>query len=145
MVKLLIVLTIFLTLILSFVFSNKSTPTATIDNKIFILDVAKTDIQKGRGLSIYNSLPINKGMVFPFQKSDYYAFWMKDMKFPIDIIYINKNKIVDIFKNVPAPKSQSASLPIIKPKNLSDTVLEINAELSDKYNFKIGDLVKISY
>ena len=81
-------------------------------------------------------------MLFPFEKADYYSFWMKNMKFPIDIIYINKNHIVTIHQNIKPPKTKEESLPIYKPEDPSDTVLEINAGLSEKYKFKKGDTVK---
>lgn len=123
--------------------SLKDNPSLIINNKKFNIDIAKSVEQKEKGLSIYDKLPLNKGMIFVFNTPEYYAFWMKDMKFPIDIIYIRKNKIIDIFKNVPAPKSENETLPIIKPKETADMVFEINAGLSDKYNFKIGDLVEI--
>lgn len=123
----------------------KNSPSLTINNKTFNIDIAKTDEQKAKGLSIYDKLPLNKGMIFTFGSSDYYTFWMKNMKFPIDIIYIKNNIIVDIFKNVPNPKSENETLPIIRPKNDADTVFEINAGLSEKYNFKVGNTIKINY
>ncbi len=123
---------------------NKNTPSVIINNKTFSVDVAKTDEEKTKGLSVYNKLPLEKGMIFVFDTKGYYVFWMKDMKFPIDIIYIRKNKIVDIFKNVAPPKSQNETLPIIRSSESADMVLEINAGLSEKYNFKIGDSVKIN-
>src|SRR5258706_12167654 len=76
-------------------------PTIIVNNKTFILDVAKTDEEKEIGLAKYNKLPQNMAMLFPFSDYGYYHFWMKDMKFPIDIIYIKDNKIVDIFINIP--------------------------------------------
>lgn len=123
---------------------NKQTPSVVINNKSFAVDVAKTEEQKAKGLSVYDKLPLEKGMIFVFDTKGYYTFWMKDMKFPIDIIYINNNKIVDIFKNIAPPKSQNEILPIIKPKETANIILEINAGLSDKYNFKTGDFVKIN-
>lgn len=124
---------------------NKSAASVTINKKTFSIDIAKTDSEQEKGLAIYNNLPLNKGMIFIFKNADYHAFWMKDMKFPIDIIYINKNIIVDVFKNAPFPKSENETLPIIKPSKKADAVLEINAGLCDKYNFKTGDFVKINY
>ena len=124
---------------------DKKTPQAIIGNHIFNLAIAKTDREKAIGLAKYKNIPQNFGILFPFEKPDYYAFWMKGMRFPIDIIYIKQNKIVDIHENIQPPKSDNEQLPIIKPKETSDMVLEINANLSDKYNFKIGDLVEINY
>ncbi len=130
-------------LILNFSLTRK-TPSAIINGKVFAVDVAKSDLEKEKGLSIYNKIPENKGMIFTFETPDYYPFWMKDMKFAIDIIYIRNGKITDIFQNVAFPKSPDEKLEIIKPQEKSDTVLEINAGLSNKYNFKKGDLVRIN-
>src|ERR1035437_1569486 len=130
---------------LNYNYQNKKTPQVTINSHIFNLAIAKTDTEKEIGLSKYRNIPQNFGMLFPFGKPDYYSFWMKNMKFPIDIIFIRNNKIVTIFKNASPPKSNNELLPIYRNQNLSDTVLEINTGFSDKYNFKTGDLVKINY
>ncbi len=118
-------------------------PYVKVDGKEFFVDVAKTDKQKELGLDIYNQLPVRRGMLFPFTTPNYYTFWMKGMKFPIDIIYINNNKIVDIFENLPYPKTSSETPAIVRPSEVANYVLEINAGLSQKYNFKNGDLVQI--
>ncbi len=123
---------------------NRKTPSVEINGKAFVVDVARSDLEKEKGLSIYNNVAENKGMIFIFKTPDYYPFWMKDMKFAIDIIYIRNGKITDIFQNVAFPKSPDEKLEIIRPKEMSDTVLEINAGLSSKYNFKKGDLVRIN-
>lgn len=119
-------------------------PTARIGNQIFNIEIAKTQKAREKGLAKYNSIPQNFGMLFPFGKVGYYAFWMKDMKFPIDIIFIRNGKIIKIYKDVPAPNTPDSTLPIYKPDQVSDTVLEINSGLSDKYGFGEGDSVKIS-
>lgn len=123
---------------------KNNTPSVSIKNKTFYVDVAKTDNEKGEGLSIYDKLPKEKGMLFLFEKEDYYSFWMKDMKFPIDIIYINKDRIVEIYENIPSPKSLNEKPQVVKPGKKAAYVLEINAGLSEKYGFKMGDKVDIS-
>ncbi len=119
------------------------TPIATINNQKFNLLVAKTAKEQEIGLSEKTSLPENTGMLFLFEKPDYYAFWTKTMKIPVDIIYINKNKIVTIIENAAPPKSPDETMPIHRPEEPSDKVLEINAGLSQKYGLKKGDEVKI--
>lgn len=116
----------------------------SIDGQTFHVTVANTEKDKEIGLSNMSSLPKDQGMLFTFDHPDYYAFWMRNMKFSIDIIYIANKKIVTIFSNVPAPSSNTASLPIYKPKQPADTVLEINAGLSNQYHFAVGDNVSIS-
>lgn len=124
-------------------FLFKKTPTITINNHTFELSVADSQKEREVGLSETRSLPENQGMIFMFEKPDYYSFWMKNMTIPIDIIYINKDKIVTIHKNAQPPMSQIESPIIYSPTQLSDKVLEIQAGLSEKYNFKKDDKVKI--
>lgn len=116
---------------------------ATINNHTFKIAVARTSRDKQIGLSGRTSIPDDEAMLFPFDKPDYYSFWMKQMKFPIDIIYINGNKVVTVHKNVQPPQGQNADLPIYRPDQPADKVLEIKANLSDKYNIKPGDTVAI--
>ena len=118
-------------------------PLAVINNHAFNLYVAKTSKDQQIGLSKYDSLPQDFGMIFIFEKPDYYRFWMKNMKFPIDILFIKDNRIVTIYQNVPSPRSQNENLLIYQPKSKADMVLEIQAGLSQKYNLKEGDDVKL--
>lgn len=125
-------------------FNSRPSSTITIDGHTFYVSLAKTEKDKEIGLSSRSSLPKDQGMMFQFDHPDYYAFWMRDMKFPIDIIYISNKKIVTIFPNVPAPTNVKDNLPIYKPHQVADTVLEINAGLADQYHFAVGDTVTTS-
>jgi len=122
-------------------FFLKKTPTAIINNQAFELRVANTQKEKEIGLSETRNLPQDHGMIFLFERSDYYSFWMKNMTIPLDIIYINKDEIVTIQNNVQPPKNPIENPIIYIPSKPSDKVLEINAGLSEKYNFKNGDKV----
>ncbi len=125
------------------IFSIFNRSSVTINSHKFDLMTAKSDKEKQVGLSKEKSLSPNSGMIFSFEKPDYYAFWMRDMKFPIDILYINKDKIVTIYRNV-APPSSNGALPLYRPTQPADTVIELPAGTADKYNIKEGDQVKIS-
>jgi uncharacterized membrane protein (UPF0127 family) len=144
------VIMIIIFLILSFfgivIFTQKKDnhkSSLTINNVTFNIEIAKTDSEKSKGLAKYKTIEENFGMYFPFITKDYYAFWMKDMKFPIDILYISDGKIVEIFKDAKNPKSKKESLTIYRPGVVADGVFEIKAGLSVKHNFKIGDKVII--
>jgi uncharacterized protein len=119
------------------------TTTLTIDNHSFTAEIATTSAQQQQGLSGRGSLPQNQGMLFIFKAPARYPFWMKDMKFPLDMVFINNNKIVDIIQNIPAPKNGETNLPIYTPSAPDDQTLEINAGLSKSYGFKKGDSVKV--
>lgn len=122
------------------------TPTVSINHQTFSVLIAKTDADKQKGLSGRKSLPKSEGMVFLFDKPDYYAFWMKDMLFPIDIIYIHNKRILTVYSNLQPPTKNMTdfNLPVVKPSEPADTVLEINAGLAKQYNFQTGDTVTLS-
>lgn len=116
---------------------------ARINDQQFSLYVARTPEEITKGLAGFNSLAQNSGMVFPFDHPDYFMFWMKDINIPIDIIYLRDNKIVTIYPNM-QPSKDSKTWQIVRPLVPSDTVIEINAGLSQKYQFKVGDVIQLA-
>lgn len=134
---------VIIALVLIFSIRLFQTPTATINGQTFRLIVARSEKEKEVGLSNRTSLPNDMGMLFPFAQEGFHSFWMKDMRLPIDIIFIRDSRIIEIFENAAPPKSSSESLTVYKPKERADAVLEINSGLSEKYHFKSGDLVTI--
>jgi uncharacterized membrane protein (UPF0127 family) len=113
--------------------------------KIYI-ELADTPLEKTKGLSGRNSLGKSEGMLFIFAQNTQPSFWMKDMNFGIDIIWIDDGKIIQIDKNVPNPSfgTPDSQLPRYTPKEPIDYVLEVNAGFSDKNNFEVGDPVDLS-
>jgi hypothetical protein len=141
----LFVLGLLIVIILIFIsigYLNPQPPTAEINGHVFSLFLAQTSQEQEIGLAKFNKIDKNQGMLFIFQKADYYRFWMKNMRFPIDIIFINKDKVVDIFPKVPV--SKNGILPIYTTSARADKVLEINSGLSDEYKIKKGSEIKIS-
>ena len=65
-----------------------------IGGKNFSLEIASSEVERELGLGKRNSLAIDGGMIFVFDKPDIYGFWMKDTKFPLDIIWLNENCVV---------------------------------------------------
>lgn len=114
-----------------------------IHGKTYKLLIAKTEKEKEIGLSSRISLPSDQGMIFPYDKADYYRFWMKDMKFPIDIIFLNNKKVVTIFSNIPPPALPTDNLPIYEPDAPSSMILELNANEANKQHLKKGDTIEI--
>jgi hypothetical protein len=113
----------------------------TVDSQNFNVTVAISETEQEIGLSETKSIAPNQGMIFLFDKAGYYSFWMKNMKFPTDIIYINNDQIVTIYNDAQIITNQ-ANPKIYSSTGPSDKVLEIQAGLSERYNFKIGDKVK---
>lgn len=124
---------------------NATSSSVTINLQKFNTEIADNEKERQEGLSKRNSLPQDKGMLFIFERKDKYTFWMKDTKIPLDIIFIDDTKIVDMFKNVPPQDGNNNSvLPLYQTNVPANYVLEINGGLSDKYGFKVGDTVTIS-
>lgn len=105
--------------------------------------VADTSDERKKGFSKIEELPISKGMLFVFDNGGKFGIWMKDMRFAIDILWIDKTKkIVDIAQNVaPEPGKKDKDLTVYKPRDKALYVLEINAGLSSHHNLQIGDEV----
>ncbi len=126
-------------------FPNVGSSTVEISNQKFNVEIADNDNERQKGLSKRNDLDEKRGMLFIFERKDKYSFWMKDVKFPLDIIFIDDNKIVDIYKNVPAQEGkENTVLPTYTSRTPANYVLEINGGLADKNGFKIGDTITIN-
>jgi hypothetical protein len=97
-----------------------------------------TAIQKG--LSGRASLNSESGMLFVFSKPDIYRFWMPNMNFPLDIIWINRGKVVDITKNA-LNNFDPANPRFYTPSTPARYVLEVNAGFTEKKHIKTGDMV----
>lgn len=124
---------------------KSDSPQITIKNRTFELMLAKSEEDMVAGLTKVNKLDTDKGMLFVFSESNYYPFWMKNMKYPIDIVFINEDKVVDMYENVPAPQSDTdpANIKIYKPKERANYVLEVASGVVKENNIKVGDQVEI--
>lgn len=105
-------------------------------------ELVDTPEKMSRGLSGKNHIGENEGMLFSYNAPGIYSFWMKDMEFPIDIIWIGANgKIVDITKSA-LPESYPKTF---ESKEPAKYIIEINSGWCDKNNIKIGNTAVILY
>ncbi len=80
---------------------SRDEQTLAVGDKTFIIEVADTEGEREQGLSYRESLPAQHGMLFIFEKPGLYGFWMKDMSFPIDMVWLDESyHIVDIAHSV---------------------------------------------
>jgi uncharacterized protein len=81
----------------------------------------------------------NKGMLFVFEKPGIHGFWMKDMNFAIDIVWIGQDKrVVQIMEHI-APETFPK---VFSPREPIQYVLEVNAGWARKSNIQLGDRIK---
>ena len=130
--------------LLSFIPSLGGTSaTAEINGEKINLLIADSNEEREKGLSGRNKLDDNQGMLFIFEEKGKYPFWMKNMKFSIDIIYIDENKVAYIVRNAALP-SQAPTLNIYTPDAPANYVLELNAGQADKLKIEKGTTVKFT-
>lgn len=122
---------------------KKGFTTVTIKDLKVDAKIAQKASDRKKGLSGQESLPLTQGLLFVFENNGLYSFWMKDMKFAIDIIWIGENKqIVYIVKDAPPePGRDDDELTLYQPSSAAKYVLEINAGLTERHGIIIGDLV----
>lgn len=125
-----------LVLILVTVFWPKPKHFLTLGTTRINVEIAQTEAEQERGLSGRADLPENHGLLFVYTQDARPAFWMKEMNFPIDIIWLDKNlTVVGIERNISPdtyPQTFSSPAPIRYG-------LEVRAGFVDKYHLKVGD------
>jgi len=110
-----------------------------IAGKILKVELALTSEEQEKGLSERKKINEDEGMLFVFNYTGQYSFWMKDMNFPLDIIWIDDDfKVVYIEKNA-LPESYPATF---SPKVEAKYILEVLSQFSQKNNLKVGDKVE---
>lgn len=107
----------------------------------FTVELAVTNTEKEKGLGYRDALAPDNGMLFLYDHAEQYGFWMKGMRFPIDIVWIKDNSIVDLSRNVPVAVSDELSH--YSPKTPVNKVLELNAGTVDRLGIQVGDMVQI--
>lgn len=136
---------IFIALVISAVIfysvTGGKTKEITVGDAIFKVRIADNPASRSLGLSGTGILKENEGMLFLFSEEEIQKFWMKDMKFPIDIIWIKGNTVVGIIMG--AEPEEGPDYTIYSSPEPVDKVLEINAGLSQRLGIKIGDVIVI--
>ncbi len=114
---------------------NLQTRTVLLKNIPISVTLAQTNAEITKGLGGKSRLKENEGMLFVFSKPDVYKFWMKDMKFSIDIVWIENNKVVFIHKSV-SPDTYPTTFSPTQPAGL---VLELPGGFCDTHGVSVGD------
>lgn len=132
------------------VFSHACNPplprqTLQVGNTSFDVEMATTMVEQACGLSGRTGLGNNQGMLFIFSFGNTQTFWMKDMTFALDMIWISGNKVVGVAADVapPAPGTQLWQLQIYSSPPNVDKVLEVSAGTVARDNIQIGDAIVI--
>lgn len=111
-------------------------PVVNIGSATLRADLAQTPAELSRGLAGRESIAEDQAMLFVFNESRNWSFWMKGMKIPIDIIWINdKKKVVHVEPNV---QPDAEPYDTYNPPEPARYVLETKAGMAEKYGIKAG-------
>ncbi len=105
------------------------------------VELAETPEERAKGLGDRDRLPWDTGMYFVYDRPAFYSFWMKGMRFSIDIIWIRKGRIVDVHRDVPFEEGGNG--PTVRPREAIDAVLEVPAGYSAASGWRIGSRVRL--
>lgn len=115
------------------------TPDATyihFGNHTFKAKVASTQPARTKGLSGTSSLPKGEAMLFVFESDGNWSIWMKDMNYPIDIVWLDQRKMVVDYVSNAAPESYPNTS--FTPKEKARYVVELPSGTVQDLSIKIG-------
>ena len=109
--------------------------------KVLQTEVMVSDQDRQMGLMFRPSLPLDHGMLFIFEQPDFHAIWMKNCKFPIDILWLDdQGKVVHVAEKVPPCKVEPC--PVYQPLQRASYVVELNAGQARKEKAVVGSRVE---
>lgn len=122
--------------------SNVTSPSPTVilpgGQRIKVIAIADSAEEQAQGLSGRTSLGQNEGIWFIFDEEGYYPFWMPEMNFSLDIIWLDKDyRVADIARNVSPLPPLELNPPRYTNQRLAKYVLEVNAGVGS--GLAIGD------
>lgn len=116
--------------------------TVTIGSAIFLVDVADDSEARARGLSGREALARDEGLLFVFETPQKHLFWMKEMLFSIDIIWIGEDMKVRYVKENATPESFPE---IFVPDSTALYALEVSEGVVAEKKIKVGDNVVFGF
>jgi len=101
------------------------------------VEVMVKDEDRAMGLMFRPSLPKDRGMLFIFERPDFHGIWMKNCKFPIDIVWLDEErKVAHVAESVPPCKAEPC--PVYSPLRRAAYVVELNAVVSRREKAVLG-------
>lgn len=108
--------------------------------RALVLDTPQTQKQ-GLSGKTWDEFPGDHAAIFLFEKPQLQYFWMKDMRFPLDFLWVRDNQIIGIDENIPEPASNNNEIYRINSNDTADMVIELHAGTVKEFSIKIGDQI----
>lgn len=111
----------------------------TIGETPIRVDIADTPELWAQGLSGTEPHP-PRALLFIFDRNDTWGIWMKDMKYPIDVLWVSEEGVVVYLEHSIPPSSYPR---VYKPQQVVRYVIELPAGYSEQFNLRVGDSVRL--
>jgi len=112
-------------------------PLTLPSGKVLQVEVMVNDEDRAMGLMFRPSLAEDRGMLFIFEQPAFHGIWMKNCKFPIDILWLDdQRKVVHLAENVPPCKAEPC--PVYEPLRRASYVVELNAGAARREKALLG-------
>ena len=108
------------------------------------VEVSDTPEKRSLGLGKRDKLEKGWGMLFVFERRIPHSFWMKNMRFPIDIIWLDNQRIVELVENVPPPQ-EGESPTVMEPRLPSNFVLELESGRARALGLNVGQKLSFKF
>src|SRR3989344_109373 len=107
--------------------------------------IADDMAEKTVGLGATETLAPDNGMLFLYNESKKYTYWMKGLEYPLDFIWIQNDTVADLLPDVPPPlpNTPDEALPRYTSKAPINRVLEVNSGYIAAHNIQVGDKVVV--
>lgn len=115
---------------------NSPQDSVLISDEKFYIEKVSTREDLILGLGDRDKICKKCAMMFNFSNKSEHLIWMKGMRFPLDILWVEEGKIVWIEKNISKDSKE-----IMGKGFYSDSVIELNAGTVDRYKINIGDKI----
>jgi hypothetical protein len=116
---------------------------AIIAGRIIELEVAQTQQQQATGLMYRITLPDNRGMLFSFDSPQPIRFWMKNVRIPLDMIFLKDGEVKAIAASVPPCTAEPC--PTYGPGTAVNQVIELRGGRAAELGVKVNDKVNIKF
>ncbi len=108
------------------------------------VEIADENVERMQGLSRLPSMGPSEGKLFVFPAPALHSFWMKEMRFPLDIIWIQDGVVVDLAEDVPAPGPGQFPATVL-PQAPAQLVLELRAGEAKRQGITQGTVLDIQW
>jgi len=113
-----------------------------LGNKVTLqVEVADTEAEHIQGYSNHPPIGYQEGLLFVFESEGVYPFWMKEMLFDLDFIFINNERVVYLLENIKAPVNNQGQIEYANSQVPFNQLLEVKSGFIEKYKIKVEDQV----